>query len=158
MELKKANKQGGDEKVSRTLPHYGTMLSPSLAYNAMALASLVHFVTYTTKRTRVAGAWHWRPERGTASFHSGGRVLEACSSPPCLYTFLRSIPIWNEVFFLKLFPLVCVLGGGGGVSKPIIHLRIRYHTADERVNASDKIASATHLLTRYHTAYKRFYR
>ena len=37
MELKKVYKQGGDEKASRTLPHYGTMPSPSLASNAMHL-------------------------------------------------------------------------------------------------------------------------
>ena len=37
MELEKVQKQGGDEKASRTLSHYGTMSTPSLASNAMHL-------------------------------------------------------------------------------------------------------------------------
>ena len=36
-----------------------------------ALASLVDFVNYTTKRTRDASALHWRPEKGPPSFCSG---------------------------------------------------------------------------------------
>ena len=37
MELEKAQKQGRDEKASRTLPHYGMMPAPYLASNAMHL-------------------------------------------------------------------------------------------------------------------------
>ena len=37
MELEKVQKQGRDEKASRTLPHYGTMPAASLASNAMHL-------------------------------------------------------------------------------------------------------------------------
>ena len=37
MEMKKVQKQGRDEKASRTLLHYGTMSGPSLASSAMHL-------------------------------------------------------------------------------------------------------------------------
>ena len=37
MDLKKVHKQGGDEKVLQTLPHYGMMPAPYQASNAMHL-------------------------------------------------------------------------------------------------------------------------
>ena len=37
MELKKVQKQGGDEKLSRALLHYGTIPAPSLDSNTVHL-------------------------------------------------------------------------------------------------------------------------
>ena len=151
MELKKViETRRGLESIKNPTPLRNDA-GPLSGLQCNALASLVHFVTYTTKRTRDASALRWRPQRGTVSFHSWGRVLEAFSSPPCFYTFFSSIPTRNEVFFRNFFPLVSVLfWGGGGVCKPIFkyssfHLQIWYHTADKCVIASDEIASATHL-------------
>ena len=49
MELKKVQKQGGDEKASRTLTPLQNDAGPLSGLQRNALASLVHFVTYTTK-------------------------------------------------------------------------------------------------------------
>ena len=102
MELKKVQKQGGDVKTSRTLPPLRNDAVPLSGLQRNAVASLVPFVTYTTKRTRDASALRWRPERGPASFRRGGRVPEAFSSPPCFYSLFSSIPTPNEVFFKNL--------------------------------------------------------
>ena len=69
-----------------------------------AFASLVHFVTYTTKRTRDASALLWRPEMGPASFRSGIGFLRF--SHPCLVSVLLTAPSLLEMkFSQKLFSL-----------------------------------------------------
>ena len=154
-----------DEKLrNTTLLRNNVSLLSGLQRNA--LASLVCFVTYTTKRTRDASALRWRPERRLTLFRSRV-VFLSFSSLPCFCTFYSSIPTRNEVFFRHFFPLVSVLfgggGGGGRVSKPTFKIQlvstpIRYHTADDVLIASNEIASATHLRTRHHTAEKRVHR
>ena len=68
-----------------------------------ALASLVHFVTHTTKRTRDVRALRWRPERGPASFRSGVGFLRL--SNPSLVSVLFSAPSLLEMkFFSETFP------------------------------------------------------
>ena len=134
----------GAEKSTENKTGLETLKNPTLLRNDAgplsglqrnALASLVHFVTHTTKRTRDASAWRWRPERGPTSFRSRVGLLRL--SHPGLVSVLFSAPSLLEIkFFQKLFPLVSVFWG---VSKPIskynsFHLRIRYHTADERVD------------------------
>ena len=70
-----------------------------------ALASLVHFVTHTTKRTRDAGALRWRPERGLASFRSGVGFLRLSNLVLFVYFFqLHPYSKWS--FFRKFFPLM----------------------------------------------------
>ena len=139
IEQEKVQKQGGDEKASRTI--YTPLRNdagPLSGLQRNALASLVHFVTYTTKRTKDASALRWRPERGPASFRSGVyRVLEAFSSPPCFCTFFSSIPTRNKVFSETFSPpSFCSFGGFlNQLSKyNSFHLRIPHHTADERVD------------------------
>ena len=51
MDLKKVHKQGWDEKASRTLPPLRNDAVPFSGLQHNALASLVHFVTYSTKQT-----------------------------------------------------------------------------------------------------------
>ena len=105
-----------------------------------ALASLVHFVTYSTKRTRDASALHWRPNRGLHRSVVGKGSRRLFTPVLFLYFFqLHSYLKWS--FFRKFFPPSCYSfwGGGGGFlnqfSKPTsLHLRIRYLTADERVD------------------------
>ena len=90
MELKKYTNKAGMQKAPRTIPHVlGNVAGPLSGLQCNVLASLVHFVTYTTKRTRDASALHWRPERGPALFHSAwGRVLGAfCISTLFAYIF-----------------------------------------------------------------------
>ena len=152
------NKAGMRKPQKPLLPLWNDA-SPLSGLQCKALASLVHFVTYTTKQTRDASALCWRTERRTTLFHSGNRVLETFSSLPCFYT-PQVHPYSKWSFLRNLFPLVSVLLGG---CKPIFkyssfHLQIRYHTAHKRVIASDEIASATHLQIRYHTADKCVYR
>ena len=96
MELKKVHKQ---DRVKNPTPLRNDA-GPLSGLQRNALASLVHFVTHTTKRTRDASALRWRPERGPASFRSGVGFL----TWSCLCTFFSSIPTQNEVFFQKLFP------------------------------------------------------
>ena len=124
MDLYKVQKQGRDEKIKNTttiLRKDGGLL---FGLQRNALASLVHFVTYTTKCTRDASALHWRPERRPPSLCA--RVLS--SSHPCLvsvYTFYRSIPTSNEVCgrFFQSF-MTCITWGGftGIVSYSIVQI------------------------------------
>ena len=123
-----------------------------------ALASLVHFVTNTTKPTRDASALRWRPERGPASFRSEVRFLRLSNQVLFVY-FFSSISTRNEVFSETFPPSFCSFLGGFQLSKcNSFHLQIRYHTADDVLIASNEIASATHLPTRHHTANKRVHR
>ena len=69
-----------------------------------ALASLVHFVTYTTKRTRDARAFHWRPEKGLPLFHR--RVVFLRFSHPWLvFLYFLELQVHSylkQSFFQKL--------------------------------------------------------
>ena len=85
MELQKVQKQGRDEKLKNTtLLRNNVSLLSGLQRNA--LASLVCFVTYTTKQTRDASALRWRPERRLTLFRSRV-VFLSFSSLPCFCTF-----------------------------------------------------------------------
>ena len=86
-----------------------------------ALASLVHFVTHTTKRTRDAGALRWRPERGPALFRSGVGFL-MLSNPVLLVYFFQLHPYSKWSFFRNFSPLVSVLFWG--VSKPTFKIQL----------------------------------
>ena len=135
----------GTEKSTETRPGWESLKNPTPLRNDAgplsglqrnALASLVHFVTHTTKRTRDASALRWRPERWPSLFRSGVGFLRL--SHPGLVSVLFSAPSLIEMkFFQKLFPLVSVLFGGflNQHSKyNSFHLRIRYRTADECVD------------------------
>ena len=93
-------------------------------------------------------------------FIAGARFLRL--SHPRLVSILFSAPSLFQInLFQKLFHLVPVLFWW--VCKPIFkyssfQLQIRYHAADKCVIASEEIASATLLRTRYHTADKHGYR
>ena len=163
MELKKRIKtRRGWESLKNPTPTT-ERCRPLSGLQRNALASLVHFVTYTTKRTRDASALRWRPERGRHRSVVGVGFLRL-SHPRLVFILFSAPSLLQMKFFQKLFPpCFCSFWGGGGGCKPIFkyssfHLQIRYHTADKRVIASDEIASATHLRTRYHTADKRVYR
>ena len=112
---------------------------PFSGIQSNALTPLVHFVTYTTKRTRdvQVSALRWRPERGPASLRSRVGFLRL-SHPNLLSVPFSGPSLFKMNFLQKPFPLVSVpLGvGGGGVLNQLsknnsLHLRIRYHTADE---------------------------
>ena len=78
-----------------------------------ALAFLVQFVTYTTKRTRDASALRWRPEKGTASFCSGVGFLRF-SHPRLVCILFQLHPYSKWRFFRNFFPRFCFFWGGGG--------------------------------------------
>ena len=117
MELKKYTNKAGMRKPQEPYP-LRKNATPLSGLQRNALASLVHFVTYTTMRTRDANALRWRPERGTASFRSGVGFLRL--SHPRLVCILFSAPSLLEMkfFFRNFFTLVYVLWGG--VSKPTV--------------------------------------
>ena len=93
MELKKVHKQ---DRVSKPQEPYPTTerCRPLSGLQRNALASLVHFVTHTTKRTRDASALRWRPERGPASFRSGVGFLRL-SNPVLFVYFFQLHPYSN---------------------------------------------------------------
>ena len=117
-----------------------------------ALASLVHFVTHTTKWTRGASALYWRPDRRPPSFRS--KIWFFPTLPYCFHTLLQLHPNlkWK---FTETFPLLCLRFFGWGGSKPTFkhnsfHLDITLQI--KAFTASDELVSATHLQIWYHTA------
>ena len=84
MELKKVHKQ---DWVRNHQEPYPTRVRcrPLSGLQRNALASLVHFVTHTTKRTRDASALRWEAREGPASFRSGVGFLMI--SNPVLFVY-----------------------------------------------------------------------
>ena len=94
MELKKVHKQ---DRVRKPQEPYHTIRNdagPLSGLQRNALASLVHFVTHTTKRTRDASALRWRPERGPASFRSVVGFLRL--SNPVLFVYFFQLHPYSK--------------------------------------------------------------
>ena len=93
MELKKYTNKTGLESLKNptTLRNDAGPLS---GLQCNALASLVHFVAHTTKRTRDASALRWRPERGPASFRSVVGFLRL--SNPVLFVYFFQLHPYSK--------------------------------------------------------------
>ena len=179
MDLKKYQTRKGWESLKN--PVLRNDPSPLSGHQGNALASLLLFLTYTTKRTRDASALCWRSGREPALSRSAG--LLRLSHPRLVNVLLSGPSLLKVKLFQKLSPLASALLEGCQtnfqiqlVSPPSTASQCRQiclsletrepplltteHDITLQTKAfipSDETASAIHLRIRHHTVDKHIY-